>query len=236
MRGINVVAPELRKKHLGVNLVLRAPQRNNVDLCLPVALGFQLILIRYELDEFTLPAALAGEKRRKFRKNTFHDARGAERQKLYLRTKNSIVRTLAVLFLMLALSSCFDQGDCLITNSNLVQVSVRDFKTRAAVNVTFETVAIQGGDTLYTNKTVAALSLPVNPGLNETSFVFVHAGKTDTLSLGYSNETVVLAPVCGAFPFQKNLATTYSTFGQDSVEVTDRSLTKNAAENVRIYF
>lgn len=137
---------------------------------------------------------------------------------------------------MLVLSSCFNQGECLITNTNIVRVSLRTKKDGAVVGVAFTSVSVLNDTVLYQNKTESVLLLPVNPGVTETSFVFVRGERTDTLSLGYSNQTVVLAPQCGAFPYQRNLAITRSTFGQDSVVVTNPSLLKDVPENVRIYF
>jgi len=147
------------------------------------------------------------------------------------------VRALAAVFFLLVLSSCFDQGECLITNSNMVRVSLRSMKDKTVITVALKSVSVLNHDTaLYANADASALLLPVDPGVNETSYLFVYGDKTDTLSLGYDNQTVVLAPQCGAFPYQRNLTVTNSTFGQDSVVVTNPSLLKDAVENVRIYF
>jgi hypothetical protein len=137
---------------------------------------------------------------------------------------------------MLTLSSCFDQGECLITNTNIIRVSLHKKKDNAVAQVTFESVAVLEDTVLYTNKTLSSLDLPVNPGVTEMTYVFDYGTDADTLSLRYTNQSVVLSPSCGAFPYQRNLAVAGSTFGADSVEVTNQSLLKDVKENVRIYF
>jgi hypothetical protein len=191
------------------------------------------------MDSDLVPASVcsSSRKRRKFRKNTLRGAQPAERQKLYLRTKNSILRALVAIILMLAVSACFDEGECLITNTNIVKVSLRSKQTGQLVSITFDSVSIAHTDSVYyINKQVQGLGLPVNPGVTEMAYVLAYGGKKDTLLLTYTNQSVVLGPACGAFPFQKNLAVKYSTFGQDSVAVTNETLLRDVAENIRIYF
>ena len=192
------------------------------------------------MDSDQLPASACsdGRKRRKFRKNTLGVAQPAERQKLYLRTKNSIVRALVAIILMLVVSSCFDEGECLITNTNIVKVSLRLRETGQLVRVKFDSVSIQYTDSVYyIGQEAQGLGLPVNPGVTEMTYVLAYGGLNDTVSLAYTNQSNVLAPHCGAFPFQKNLVVVrYTTFGLDSVGVTNQNLLKDVAENVRIYF
>lgn len=137
---------------------------------------------------------------------------------------------------MLVLSSCFDKGDCLITNTNIVKVGLRTMKDKKPATVNFVSIAVLGDTVLYQNKSLASVELPVDPAKTEVSYVFVYGVKTDTLSLAYTNQTIVLSPDCGAFPYQRNLSITRSTFGQDSVVVTDQSLLRGVKENVQIFF
>ena len=194
-------------------------------------------------DQVPASACSSSRKRRKFRKNTLRRAQPAERQKLYLRTKNSIVRALVAVILMLAVASCFDEGECLITNTNIVKVSLRLKETGELAKVQFDSVSIQYTDSVYyIGQQVQGLGLPVNPGVTEMTYVLAYGGAEygglkDTVSLAYTNQSVVLAPHCGAFPFQKNLVVVkYTTFGLDSVGVTNQNLLRDVTENIRIYF
>jgi hypothetical protein len=160
---------------------------------------------------------------------------GTARQKLYLRVKNSVLRALIAIFLVVMVSSCFEEGDCLITNSHTIKVSLST--VNAVDTVHFDSVYIVGYDTpVYNDTTLIQVNLPVDPGLTEMTYVFQYLGKTDTLAMSYDNFVIVPSPVCGALTYQRNLLITKSTFGQDSVVVTERSLLRNVEENAIIYF
>jgi hypothetical protein len=162
--------------------------------------------------------------------------RGAAGQKLYLHTKNSVLRVLIVIFLLLFATSCFEEGDCLITNSHYVKVSLRNSEEGTVATILFDSVYTPGYPAYYKDVSLAGMELPVNPGETEMLYVMRYLGKVDSVAFGYDNLTVVHSPTCGAFPYQRNLVLTQSTFKQDSVVVTDPTLLKSARENVRIYF
>jgi hypothetical protein len=162
--------------------------------------------------------------------------RAAAGQKLYLHTKNSVLRVLIAIFLLLVATSCFEEGDCLITNSHYVKVTLLGSETRTEVTILFDSVYTPGYTAYYKNVAAKRLELPVNPGETQMLYVLRYLGKVDSVRFGYDNLTVVHSPTCGAFPYQRNLAVLESTFPQDSVVVTDPSLLKNGNENVRIYF
>jgi hypothetical protein len=171
------------------------------------------------------------------RKISLHVSRRAAGQKLYLRTKNSVLRLAGLTFLMLLVTSCFDEGDCLITNSNTIKVSLRSFKEKTKpVEVTFTSISIPGDTVLYENIKTQGFLLPVDPGRTEMQYAMSYGTRSDTITFGYNSLSVVLSPTCGAFPYQRNLIIKETTFGQDSIVVVDQSLLKNVAENVRIYF
>ena len=163
-------------------------------------------------------------------------SRWAAGQKLYLRTKNSVLRLAGLIFLMFIASSCFDEGDCLVTNTNLIKVSLFTFSDKKPAKILFTSVSIPGEGILYENKELTALVLPVDPGRSEMVYVLAYNGKSDTLKFRYDNMTYVLTPTCGAFPYQQNLGVSETTFGEDKVVITDKSLLRNVAENVRLYF
>lgn len=174
--------------------------------------------------------------RGKFSKNTSGPARTAERGKLYLRTKNSALRSvLPVLFLLVA-SACFDQGDCLITNTNRAKVAILGFTSKQPVPVTFSSISILGDSVLYQNAALSTLELPLNPDTTQMTFVFQTAAKSDTIVLHYFNQSIVLSPSCGAFTYQQDLAIWQHTFGADSAVVVNQILLKSVNENLRLYY
>ena len=167
--------------------------------------------------------------------------RGTDCQKLYLRVKNSVLRVLIAVFLLIIVSSCFEEGDCLITNSHIVKVSLKQFKDKTtAEKVLMDSVYIPGVATVFKpdkpTDSVTQVNLVIDPSLTQVQYVFRYHGKTDTLDLTYDNFVVIPSPTCGALLYQRNLAISESTFGQDSIAITERSLLRNVGENVSIYY
>jgi hypothetical protein len=80
--------------------------------------------------------------------------------------------------------------------------------------------------------TVTAFDLYVDPTKTESTIVLQHAGVYDTLVLGYTNQSIVLSPDCGAALFQDNLEVKYSTF--DSVRIVSRQLLTSVKVNIEI--
>jgi hypothetical protein len=146
----------------------------------------------------------------------------------------------AFLFIVfcLLLVSCFDKGDCLFTNTNVVKVSFMDAaKPLQPKPVVFDSVFLPF-DNLYTpsGDTISTLMLVTNPRVNETAFVFQYAERSDTLVLGYSTQTLVLSPDCGSYNFQSNLEVLHSTFGDGRVVVTNPRLLNSVTNNMEIFF
>jgi hypothetical protein len=162
---------------------------------------------------------------------------GTAAQKLYLRVKNSVLRLLVAIFLLVTAVSCFDEGDCLITNSHVIKVSVKPFVKNALDTLHFDSVYIPGYKTpVFKDTTLSQVNLPVDAGLIQMTYVFKYQGKTDTVAFAYDNFVIVPSPTCGALTYHRNLLVTKSTFGQDSVVITERSLLKDVKQNAVIYF
>ena len=138
----------------------------------------------------------------------------------------------------LVLVSCFDKGDCLFTNTNLVKVNFMDINSRlqpreVAFDSLFlpdEQAFLPGGDT------IVSVVLITNPTKTETKYVFQYAERSDTLVLGYSTQTIVLSPDCGSYNFQSDLQVLHSTFGEGRVVVTNPRLLTSVTVNIEIFF
>ncbi len=157
-------------------------------------------------------------------------------QKVYLRTKNSRLRAFLFIGCCLLLASCFDKGDCLFTNTDVVKVNLMDLDTPSISHtVTFDSVFIPGS-VYFDNAqgTVSTLYVAVDPRKTQTEYVFRQLNRSDTLVLSYTNQTIVLSPDCGAYQYQDNLDVVYSTF--DSVHIINQRLLTSVAVNVQIFF
>ena len=175
--------------------------------------------------------------RRKFSKNTCLGAAPGGPQKVYLRTKNSLLRAFFFIGVCFVLASCFDSGDCLFTSTNVVKVDLKDFTApRTTKTVIFSSIHIPDVGVIYEKDTLTSAYLLVDPRATETKFVFQYNQRTDTLVLGYTNQTVVLSTDCGSFNYQNNLEIKYNTFGDERVILKNQRLLTSVAVNVEILF
>jgi hypothetical protein len=137
----------------------------------------------------------------------------------------------------LVLASCFDAGDCLYTNTNVVKVGLKDAAApSSAKQVAFVSIHIPGTGTLYEDTGgLTSLALLVDPRVEETKFVFQYLERSDTLVLGYTHQTIVLSTDCGSFNYQSDLEVKYSTFGTDKVVIRNQRLLTSVPLNVEIF-
>jgi hypothetical protein len=183
---------------------------------------------------------VSSKMRRKSNKNTSvspvagnHVGRG-EPQKVYLRTKNSLLRAFLFVVCCLVMVSCFDKGDCLFTNTNLIKVSFKDIKaTTKAKTVNVTSVYVPGQFAIYGDTILSAFPLLADPSHTELMYVFKYETGADTLVLGYSNQTLVLSPECGAFNYMGGLEVKYSTF--DTYALRNNRLLKSVPLNIDIF-
>jgi hypothetical protein len=186
-----------------------------------MALGFQCVIDKM---------------RRKFSKNTRPDPLQGGPQKVYLRSKNSLLRAFFFIGVSLILASCFDRGDCLITNTNIVKVDLKDVASpKISRTAIFTSIHIPDVGVLYQQDTLSTLLLVVDPRVEETKFVFQYNNRSDTLVLGYTNQTLVLSPDCGSFNYQSELEVRYSTFGTGNAIIKNQRLLTTVPLNVEIY-
>ena len=84
----------------------------------------------------------------------------------------------------------------------------------------------------HVKDTVAVLSLPLNPGTNETTFNFYYDSKVETMVVSYTWQTRLTSPKCGAFTYFYDLAVVSSSFGE--VTVTNSQVFKNGSTNLTV--
>jgi hypothetical protein len=148
-----------------------------------------------------------------------------------------MLKRISFIFFLLLSSSCFDQNDCLITSTNLVQISLNTV-TGIPMLVTFLRV-LKGDSTghfpLYEKYPLDFLALPLNPDSTQTTFRFM---TSDTvyyrLTLGYSTYSRVIATDCGAFLYYDNLTVLKTNF--DSTLVISPQLLTSVTSNLKIFF
>ncbi|MEI9918855.1 MAG: hypothetical protein WDO14_08625 [Bacteroidota bacterium] len=141
------------------------------------------------------------------------------------------------------MSSCFDQGDCVFTNSNVVRfdfVNIRKPSTLIPVVVDSIITPLDDATILYKDSVVTASAtylVSLDPTKNETEFIFYWGNRVDTLVLTYTYQSKVLGPDCGTLPFYNDLSIKYNTFNTVLIpnpEVRVNFATKLPNQNVQI--
>ena len=147
------------------------------------------------------------------------------------------MRFLILGVMVLLLSACLDEPDCIVTASNLVKISLQkaEFDSVVVDTVAFSEISVSGTDALfYTDAKVTSLSLPLNTEADTTTIIFYYGANTDSLTLGYVRRPVIVSPDCGAFIYYENviLLSTSITI----VKVTNPQLSTSVPNNLEIKF
>ena len=161
-------------------------------------------------------------------------------QKLYLRFKNSLVKAVLLIFLIFLSSSCFNQGDCLITASGYTKIDLYDKANKQPKSIKFDSIRVSGTESVFYQDSTSLL-LPVNPVEDTTRFTFIHDGKSDFITVKYSSETRIISPDCGAFIYFKNLEIVNTSFDQSLIKLINAQLLKDVVHqkyvtNLQIFF
>jgi hypothetical protein len=147
------------------------------------------------------------------------------------------VRAVFWILSLLFLASCFNEGDCLITSTNLVKVDLFERTNGTSQPLKFIRVHQLEDDLelLASDTTVSTFQLPLSPDRLESSFEFMTFDSvTYLLSLRYTKFTRVIAADCGAFQYYQDLKVDSTTF--DHVKVTSPQLFTSVKSNLQVYF
>jgi len=135
------------------------------------------------------------------------------------------------------MTSCFDKGDCLFTNTNYIVVNTMDAKAPTKTKVVaFDTIVMADRFLYPLTANETSFFLIADPTTTESRYVFRYADRSDTLVLGYSTQTIVLSPDCGSYNFIGGLEVKYSTFAADRVIIKNQRLLTSVQDNVEILF
>jgi len=125
----------------------------------------------------------------------------------------------AVLILICTLfGSCFNDGNCIITATNSMHIQFKKLtNTTLDSTILLDTVYVSGTDTfLVVNTAVTEFLFPVDTHSDITTFVLKHTNSaktiygSDTLQVGYTAQSKIIAKDCGAFTYYQNLKIIHS--------------------------
>jgi hypothetical protein len=151
------------------------------------------------------------------------------------------VRFFPASVLIILFSACLSEPDCLVTATTGVKMSFRDPVTGIAKNVKFHSIKATSLDAQLVTDSLKSIALPVNPYENETTFIFEYGAiengvsviKTDTMTLMYTSETVIISPDCGGAIYHSNLAVKDYSFAK-APKVVNTQLSTLATLNVEV--
>jgi hypothetical protein len=147
------------------------------------------------------------------------------------------VRFFVVGLILLILSSCLSEPDCLVTASNEVKVVFKKAEKDSLKTVDFPAITSSGTDAIIVAKSVTQILLYVDPRAVQTTFKFFQEnGNVDSVTLSYDIQNILISPQCGAYAYYSGLKVLSYTFS-DTVKVTNPMLSNSTTvQNVEIKF
>jgi len=140
----------------------------------------------------------------------------------------------AVLILICVLfGSCLNDGNCLITATNYIHVQFKKESNKLDTLVDLTTISVSGTDPdssiLIINSSTKEILLPLDIHSNKTTFIFNYKNSSppDTLQVGYTAQSKVIAKDCGAFTYYQNLNVLQSSLEDSQIKVFSTSLLKD---------
>lgn len=129
------------------------------------------------------------------------------------------------------LGSCFNDGNCLITATNFMHIQFKSQNTKLDSALDLTTIYVSGTDSiLVVNAAEKEILLPLDIHSNTTTFVLQRTNSSntlsgsDTLTVGYSAQSKVIAKDCGAFTYYRDLRILYTNLKDSQIKVFSTSL------------
>ena len=150
-----------------------------------------------------------------------------------------------LILMVLIFSGCFEQPDCLITNTNFLKIALKGKTSGKDTIVTFVSIRALSvndntrvEDILYAGQKIGSAQVPLQIADSVTTIIFAYNRKlklvSDTLVVTYRNETRVISPDCGAYLYQHDIDVPKTTF--EKVRVTTSVLLTTVTKNLEIFF
>lgn len=137
--------------------------------------------------------------------------------------------------LLVILTACLDEPDCVREASNVVKIAFRDISTGERLNVDINKVTISGTDSVFFRMVSAnGLPIPVNILDNSSTIVFDTSERIDTLIFNYNTVTRLISPECGPETFITGLAAKEHTL--DSLRAVNLILSPDVPVNYEIFY
>lgn len=116
--------------------------------------------------------------------------------------------------MVLLLSGCLSEPDCVSTKNNSVQLKIRSAETNKYTKFIFSSITVSGTtDTFHTTDSIGTLRLPVDPFTSQTTYNLTYdkivnsVAQTQNVSiiLGYKAQYIIISTDCGPYLFCSDL-------------------------------
>lgn len=144
---------------------------------------------------------------------------------------------LLIILAILSVSSCEKDDVCLENITPNLQLTFSDIivkNTKKPVNNL--KVWVTGKDSLYINKTIDSISIPLDTGNDKTTYHFSENNVVDSIVFNYSRANIFVSRSCGYKTIFYNLkAENYSTNWIKNIIVTKDTISNEKASHITIY-
>lgn len=147
-----------------------------------------------------------------------------------------LTRRITILLLFVGLlSSCFDDGDCQSTKTDLLLIDFKSFNTKADSTVTIQSIILQTyQDSLFhKGESISSAILPLDPNVDTLQVIFNYADTSLNMVLSYTTTPRLITPDCGVELGFGNIEVVEHDF--DSVVVKSGTLDQQITSNIVIY-
>lgn len=104
-----------------------------------------------------------------------------------------------IVFALLTLNSCFEQGDCQDQTSNRITFEFISSSTNKPSEIAIDSVTVSGVDkTFYKGEKASRIILPLTPGSSNTELKIYRPLGNISLNISYLERSTLLDPACGA--------------------------------------
>ncbi len=143
------------------------------------------------------------------------------------------IKLLLFLGLGLTLSSCFEEGNCLESGSNILKIKFIDATDGSDLTLDIQAITMDGSEVLYyEGVSTNAVDLPMNPGADSTTVHFIFSTDNQVATFEYEAYPQIIALDCGIdYDFQK-LDTSSTSF--DNLKIVNTILNQSTTTNVEI--
>lgn len=132
---------------------------------------------------------------------------------------------------MIYLISCGDEPTCVDTDTSIIKIDFldEDGKAKNIIINSLSAIGNEDGFPEFNNDTTSSISLPLNPGAPNTTFILYQPTKTDTIGLAYDVVAKLISPECGLDASFSKLDTSFTTFTKLVIieSIIDEAVTTN---------